>query len=130
MVGLACQYANTWRGFVDIDACHDEESGSKVDRESNSNVADYEAPTTYPRGDFAVSGGRNHEGLVVDTTTGGVNTGNLAEGSGNGEDDEGYSEPAPDDVGRATTNYRIVKGSCQTVRDGSQNEGHEGDLGS
>lgn len=128
LVGFTGEDTDARLRFEDVDACHDEESGSELDRESNGNVANYEAPATDPRSDFAIRRWRDHEGLVVDASTCGVDAGDLAQRGSDTHDDQGDGEPAPDDVGGPSADDGVVEGRGQTVGDGGEDKGHEGDL--
>ncbi|KAI6772914.1 hypothetical protein HG530_003872 [Fusarium avenaceum] len=50
------------------------------------------------------------------------------ERSSNTDNDHRDSEPSPDDVDGAAANQRVGQGCSETVGDGSEDEGHEGDL--
>lgn len=128
LVGFTGKNANARLGFEDVDTCHDEKSGSELDRESDSNVANYEAPTTDPRSDLPIRRWGDHESLVVDATTCGVNACDLAQRGCDAQDDERHGEPTPDDVCRTSSYDGVVEGRGQTVWDGSEDEGHEGNL--
>ena len=126
--GVALEDADTGFAFEDVDTGDIKEGGSKVDRKSNGYVSNDEAPATDPRGDFAVRGRSQHEGLVVDAATGRVDTRNLAEGGSDAEDNARDGQPSPDDCYGPAVDYGVVQSRGQTVGDRRQNKRHEGDL--
>lgn len=75
LVRLAGKDADAGLGLEDIDACDEEEGRAEVDGEGDGDVAHDVCPTADPARDAAPFGGREHEGLVVDTCTRGtINT--------------------------------------------------------
>lgn len=112
----------------DADAGNQEQGSAEVDGKGDGHVADDVQPATDPAGHTPPPGRREHKGLVVDAAGGRVDAGDLAQGRGHAQDDARHGEPAPDDVGRATTGQRIVHCRRETVGDGCQHKGHEGDL--
>lgn len=66
--------------------------------------------------------------MVVDSAGRGIHTGDFAEGGRHAHDDARNGEPAPDDVGRTAASKRVVHGGGETVRDGGEDERHEGYL--
>jgi hypothetical protein len=112
----------------DIDATDEEEGGAKVDGEGDGDVANDVEPAADPASDTAPARRGQHKGLVVDTAGGGIDTGDFTQGGGDADDDEGDSDPSPDDVDGTAADQRVVERGCETVGDGGEDKGHEGDL--
>jgi hypothetical protein len=62
------------------------------------------------------------------TSSSRIDTGDFTERASNTDNDEGDGEPAPDDVDGTASDQRVNQGGSETVGDGSEDEGHEGDL--
>lgn len=58
-----------------------------------------------------------------------VNTGNFTKRSSNADDNQRDENPAPDDIAGATADERVEEGGGETVGNGGEDKGHEGDLG-
>lgn len=108
--GLAWENPFTIRSLEHIDTRNQEQRGSEVDSQGDGHVADDIHPTTDPTCESAPARWREHKGLVVHTSSGRVNTGDLAEGCRHTEDDQRDADPAPDNVGWTTAGERIVHG--------------------
>lgn len=57
-----------------------------------------------------------------------IDTGDFTKGRSDTDNDERNSEPSPDNVDGAAANQRVSQGCSETVGNGSEDEGHEGDL--
>lgn len=153
LVRLSRHDTNARAFLEDIDTADDEEGGTEVHGESDGDVSNDIEPATNPASNATPSRRRKHEGLVVNTcsitrsvtcffsqwdaskweesvftSSGRIDTGDFTERASNTDNDEGDGEPAPDDVDGTASNQRINQGRSETVGNGCEDEGHEGDL--
>ena len=128
LVRLSRHDTNARALLEDIDTADDEEGGTEVHGESDGDVSNDIEPATNPASNATPSRRRKHKGLVVNTSSGRIDTGDFTERASNTDNDEGDGEPAPDDVDGTASNQRVNQGGSETVGDGSEDEGHEGDL--
>lgn len=128
LVGGTFQDTDTGRGLEDVDTADDEEGSTKVDSKSNGDVSDDVEPAADPTSNTTPFGRREHEGLVVYTSSSGINTGDFTKRGGDTENDARDENPSPNDIHWTTTDQGVVEGSSETVGDRGEDEGHEGDL--
>lgn len=64
----------------------------------------------------------------VSTSGSRINTGDFTERRSDTDDDQRHAEPTPNDVDGATASKGVKHRGSQTVGNGRENEGHEGDL--
>lgn len=62
------------------------------------------------------------------TSSSRIDTCDFTEGRSDADDADTDSQPSPDDGDRPAADQRVVQSGGQTVRDGGEDEGHEGDL--
>lgn len=115
-------------GPENVNAANDEEGGTKVHGEGDGDVSKEVSPAADPGEHAAVLGRRDHECLVVDTTSSWVDGSDLTKRGRNGDHDGTNGHPTPDDVGGTTAVERVDKSSSQTVWNRGEHTGHEGDL--
>ena len=115
-------------GTEDVKTADGEKGSTKVHRQGDGDVSKEVSPATDPGEHTAVLGRRNHESLIVDTTSSREDGSNLTKRCGDCDHDGAHGHPSPDDVGGTAAVKRVDKGSGQTVRDRGQHAGHEGDL--
>ena len=112
----------------DVKTANGEKGGTKVHRQGDGDVAQKVSPATDPGEYTAVLGRRDHESLVVDTTSSREDGSDLTKRCSNSDHDGAHGYPSPDDVGGTAAVKRVDKGSGQTVRNRGQHARHEGDL--
>lgn len=66
--------------------------------------------------------------MVIDTASSGIDRGDLRQGDSDAKNQEADQDPAPDDIGGATSRERVVEGGTQTIRHRRQDEAHERDV--
>lgn len=156
LVRLSRHDTNARALLEDIDTADDEEGSTEVHGESDGDVSNDIEPATNPASNATPSRRRKHKGLVVNTysitrsvtcfsfsfsqwdaskweesvftSSGRIDTGDFTERASNTDNDEGDGEPSPDDVDGTASNQRKKKGRSETIGDGCEDEGHEGDL--
>lgn len=87
----------------DIDRPNEEESGAKVDQQSDRNISKTVSPAADPCENSSILHRRDHKRLIVHAACSRIDRGDLAQRSGNAHHDQIYGYPAPDDVGRSTS---------------------------
>ena len=105
-----------------------QQGGSKVDGQGNGDVSGDIGPAADPRGHATAPQRRQDKGLVVDTTGGGVDGGDLGQGKGDAHDQEAHEHPAPDDIDGAAGGDRVEQRGGQSIGYGGQDEAHKSDL--
>ena len=118
LVGLTSENTDTGTAFEDIDTCDEEECGCEVNGEGDGYVSDYERPSADPRCDSTVRRWRQHECLVINTTTCRIDTRDLAQRRSDAKNDARYRKPAPDDGSWPSSNNRVVESRRQSIGNG------------
>jgi hypothetical protein len=128
LVGLSRHDTDAGARLEDIDTRDNEEGGTEVNGEGNRNVSDNVEPATDPACNATPSRRGEHESLVVDASSCRIDTGDFTKRRSNTDNNERDGEPSPDNVDGAAANQRVSQGCSETVGNGSEDEGHEGDL--
>ena len=84
----------------DVKAANSEKGSTKVHGQCDGDVSEEVSPATDPGEHTAVLGRRNHEGLVVDTTSSREDGGDLTKRCSECDHNGAHGHPSPDDVGR------------------------------
>lgn len=83
----------------DVKTANSEKGSTEVHGQGNGDVSKEVSPATDPGEHTAVLGRRDHEGLVVDTTSSREDGSNLTKRCGDCNHDGAHGHPSPDDVG-------------------------------
>lgn len=128
LVGLSGKDVFPGTCLKNVDAGNQEQGRAEVHGECDGHIAHDVGPAANPACNPAPRRRCQHKCLIVHATCGWIDAGDFAQRHGHAEDDGGYSNPTPDDVGRTTTDQGVVHCRAKTIRDSSKDEGHEGDL--
>lgn len=110
----------------DIDTSDEKQRRTEVYRQSDRDVSHHVGPSADIRRHPPIFRRSNHERLVIDAASRGIDRGDFAQRSRHAQDDGRDDDPAPDDHDRPAVLQRVVHGGGQAVGNRGQHKGHEG----